>query len=87
MGDCRCAGGDAKTRRAVTLGSPGAEYLAALDELISLGYLRGILNKLAEIERLDTKHSEFVRVLRDLARQFQFDAMKELLRKMTDAAC
>lgn len=66
---------------------PGAEYLAALDELISLGYLRGILNKLAEIERLDTKHSEFVRVLRDLARQFQFDAMKELLRKMTDAAC
>jgi hypothetical protein len=51
-----------------------------------LGYLRGILNKLAEIERIDARHGEFVRVLRELARQFQFDAMKEILRKMRDAA-
>ncbi|MBK8889751.1 MAG: response regulator [Dechloromonas sp.] len=66
--------------------APGADHLAALDEVIQLGYLRGILNKLAEIERLGTQHGEFVRVLRDLARQFQFDAMKELLRKIRDAA-
>ena len=66
--------------------APGADHLAALDEVIQLGYLRGILNKLAEIERLDAQHGEFVRVLRDLARQFQFDAMKELLRKISDAA-
>ena len=66
--------------------APGADHLAALDEVIQLGYLRGILNKLAEIERLDAHHGEFVRVLRDLARQFQFDAMKELLRKIDDAA-
>jgi signal transduction histidine kinase/DNA-binding NarL/FixJ family response regulator len=65
---------------------PDEIELAALDELINLGYLRGILNKLAEIERLDASHGEFVRVLRDLARQFQFDAMKEILRKMRDAA-
>ncbi|MBS1157840.1 MAG: Response regulator receiver:ATP-binding region, ATPase-like:Histidine kinase N-terminal [Proteobacteria bacterium] len=65
--------------------APAAEHLAGLDELIGLGYLRGILNKLAEIERLDARHGEFVRVLRDLARQFQFDAMQELLRKMHDA--
>ncbi len=65
---------------------PDEPELAALDELINLGYLRGILNKLAEIERLDASHAEFVRVLRDLARQFQFDAMKEILRKMRDAA-
>ena len=64
---------------------PDETELAALDELINLGYLRGILNKLAEIERLDASHGEFVRVLRDLARQFQFDAMKEILRKMRDA--
>lgn len=63
---------------------PAASELAALDELINLGYLRGILNKLAEIERQDAKYGEFVRVLRDLARQFQFDAMKEILRKMRD---
>ncbi|MBS1138953.1 MAG: Response regulator receiver:ATP-binding region, ATPase-like:Histidine kinase N-terminal [Proteobacteria bacterium] len=65
---------------------PDETELAALDELITLGYLRGILNKLGEIERLDARHGEFVRVLRDLARQFQFDAMKEILRKMRDAA-
>ncbi|KXB32421.1 hybrid sensor histidine kinase/response regulator [Dechloromonas denitrificans] len=65
--------------------APGSEHLAALDELIGLGYLRGMLTKLAEIERLDPKHGEFVRVLRDLARQFQFDAMKEILRKMSHA--
>ena len=61
--------------------APAAEYLVALDELINLGYLRGILNKLGEIERLGGQHGEFVRVLRELARQFQFDAMKEILRK------
>jgi hypothetical protein len=31
-------------------------------------------------------HGEFVRILRDLARQFQFDTMKEILRKSRDAA-
>ncbi|MBI2276981.1 MAG: response regulator [Dechloromonas sp.] len=69
----------------VPLIAPDATHLAALDELIGLGYLRGILNKLAEIEKLAPDHHEFVRVLRDLARQFQFDPMKEILRKMRDA--
>jgi len=64
---------------------PGESDLAALDELVGLGYLRGILNKLGEIERRDVRHGEFVRVLRELARGFQFDAMKEILRKMRDA--
>jgi signal transduction histidine kinase/purine-cytosine permease-like protein/DNA-binding NarL/FixJ family response regulator len=61
--------------------APDAEHLTALEEVINLGYLRGILNKLGEIERLGAEHAEFVRVLRELARQFQFDAMKEILRK------
>jgi len=65
--------------------APPEAHLAALDELIGLGYLRGILAKLAEIEKIDPQHGEFVRVLRDLARQFQFDAMKELLRKLRNA--
>jgi signal transduction histidine kinase/purine-cytosine permease-like protein/ActR/RegA family two-component response regulator len=65
---------------------PGWQHLSALDELLTLGYVRGILNKLGEIERLDPAHGEFVRVLRDLARQFQFEAMKEVLRKGRDAA-
>lgn len=64
---------------------PAAAELAALDELIELGYPRGILDRLAEIERQNPAHGEFVRVLRELARQFQFDAMKEIIRKTRDA--
>jgi hypothetical protein len=66
-------------------GAARAAELEALVDLINLGYLRGILNKLGEIERQDTAHAEFVRVLRDLARQFQFDAMKEIIRKASNA--
>ena len=64
---------------------PGWEQLGALDELVSLGYLRGILNKLGEIERENPAHGEFVRVLRELARGFQFDAIKEIIGKARDA--
>jgi len=58
---------------------PEAE-LRALDELIELGFVRGILTRLAGIERLDPVYAEFVRVQRELARQFQFEAMREILR-------
>jgi signal transduction histidine kinase/CheY-like chemotaxis protein len=75
----------AAVQRPLPLVAPAREYLSALDELISLGYVRGILNTLAEIERADPAHGEFVRVLRALAREFQFDAMKEILRKARDA--
>ncbi|MDR1936652.1 MAG: response regulator, partial [Candidatus Accumulibacter sp.] len=67
------------------LAPPGREALAALDELADLGYVRGILDTLDEIERADPASGEFVGVLRGLARQFQFDAMKEILRKSRDA--
>jgi signal transduction histidine kinase/CheY-like chemotaxis protein/purine-cytosine permease-like protein len=66
--------------------APDPAQLAALGELIDLGYMRGILNKLDEIEKLADVHGEFVRVLRSLAGRFQFEAMKEVLRKSTDAS-
>lgn len=58
---------------------PPAAELRALDELIELGFLRGILARLADIERMAPEYAEFVRVQRELARQFQFDAMREIL--------
>jgi signal transduction histidine kinase/CheY-like chemotaxis protein/purine-cytosine permease-like protein len=63
---------------------PAPEHLTALRELIDLGYMRGILKKLDEIETLNTVHAEFVRVMRALAARFQFEAMKAILRKSTD---
>lgn len=64
---------------------PPAQGVRALEELIELGYLRGILAKLAEIENTYVECAEFVRLQRDLARQFQFDAMRALLRPSEDA--
>ncbi|MHB1187037.1 MAG: hybrid sensor histidine kinase/response regulator [Thiobacillus sp.] len=66
--------------------APDPVHLTALSELIDLGYMRGILNKLDEIERLADVHGEFVRVMRSLAGRFQFEAMKAILRKSTDAS-
>jgi signal transduction histidine kinase/CheY-like chemotaxis protein/purine-cytosine permease-like protein len=66
------------------LQAPPPEALRELNELIDLGYLRGILTKLAEIERSHPRCAEFVRVQRELARSFQFEAMIALSRKAED---
>ncbi|THF66628.1 hybrid sensor histidine kinase/response regulator [Pseudothauera nasutitermitis] len=58
---------------------PETAALHALDELIGLGYLRGILEKLDEIEAAQPACAEFVRRLRIQAREFQFDAMRSLV--------
>ena len=58
---------------------PPHEHLRSLDEQIELGYVRGILNKLDEIEKTDCSHVEFVDRMRQLAQQFQFDTMQKIL--------
>ncbi|MDR0701053.1 MAG: response regulator [Azoarcus sp.] len=60
---------------------PSPEILRALEEVIDLGFVRGIHARLDEIEALDLRHGEFVRVQRGLLRQFQFDAMRALLHR------
>ena len=54
---------------------PDAPQLAALRDLIQLGFYRGIMNKLAEIETQQPAAAPFVEDMRLLARQFQFEAM------------
>jgi CheY-like chemotaxis protein len=61
--------------------APSAQALHDLQELIELGYPRGILNQLDEIAAADPAHREFVEVMRRLAKQFQFDSMQEIIRK------
>ncbi|MHB1677422.1 MAG: hybrid sensor histidine kinase/response regulator [Sulfuriferula sp.] len=60
---------------------PPAEYLSRLDEQIELGYIRGILNVLEEVEKINGIYDEFVGRMRQLAGQFQFSAMREILRR------
>jgi signal transduction histidine kinase/CheY-like chemotaxis protein/purine-cytosine permease-like protein len=65
--------------RAAETARPPAEHLRALDELADLGYVRGLLDKLVEIEQLDPAYAAFVGRLRPMARQFQFEAIKDIL--------
>ena len=60
---------------------PDAEQLRALDALVSLGYFRGIVRKLDEIEAADPASSAFIAHLRVLAQRFQLDAMTHILRR------
>ncbi|SFV03192.1 Signal transduction histidine kinase [Polaromonas sp. YR568] len=54
---------------------PAAAQLAALQEVVTLGFYRGIMNTLAEIERQQPGTAAFVEDMRVLARQFQFEVM------------
>ena len=54
---------------------PDAASLQALREGVGLGYYRGILNTLADIERRQPACAGFVEEMRGLARQFRFEDM------------
>ena len=54
---------------------PTPAHLEALREVVNLGYYRGILNQLDEIEAAQPECTAWVSDLRTLARQFQFEAM------------
>ena len=58
---------------------PDAEQRAALLEVVNLGFYRGIMNTLDEIEKLQPQALKFVDHMRTLARQFQFEAMAQQL--------
>jgi CheY-like chemotaxis protein len=58
---------------------PDPSELAALLEVVNLGFYRGIMNKLAEIETRQPATRDFVEQMRVLARQFQFETMSQRL--------
>jgi hypothetical protein len=59
--------------------APPAVALIALDELVRLGYLRGIQRKLDAIEAEHPASAVFVDRLRTLARGFQLDTLAHLV--------
>ena len=54
--------------------------------MIDLGYFRGIVKQLDEIAANDPDCTPFVNHMRQLAQQFQLDAMTGVIRKAQDAA-
>ncbi|MDP3617853.1 MAG: response regulator, partial [Rhodoferax sp.] len=69
---------------AVALIYPEPKSLAALREVVGLGYYRGIMNKLDEIELSQAPCAPFVLEMRALAKQFQFEAMSQQLMQVCD---
>ncbi len=58
---------------------PPEHWRRALEELVTMGYVRGISRKLDEIEGLDSAYTGFVKTMRQRLQQFDFDAMNRLL--------
>ncbi len=65
---------------------PSRGELLALNDMVNLGYYRGIVGKLDQIEAANPQCAAFVARLRTLAREFQFDAITRILRKALDAS-
>ncbi|MFI4928085.1 MAG: hybrid sensor histidine kinase/response regulator, partial [Burkholderiales bacterium] len=64
---------------ALTGAWPRADLLAPLHNAVQLGYYRGILNQLEAIDAAQPECAGFTRELRELARQFHFDAIVRVL--------
>jgi signal transduction histidine kinase/purine-cytosine permease-like protein len=58
---------------------PGADLLAPLRSAVQLGYYRGILNQLDAIDAAQPECGAFTAAMRELARQFQFEAISRAL--------
>ena len=74
------------TAPALPMVMPSAERLRGLQEMIDLGYFRGIVKQLDEIAANDPDSAAFVQHMRQLAQQFQLDAMTGVIRKAQHAA-
>jgi len=63
------------------LSYPPAQFIEALSDLVSMGYVRGILEKLDEIEQLVDNYPGFINLARDLTRQFRLEALSDMLKE------
>jgi CheY-like chemotaxis protein len=65
---------------------PRAELAKPLEQAVQLGYYRGILNQLDAIEAAQPECAAFAEAMRELARQFQFEAIARELARAAPAA-
>lgn len=72
--------------RAEPIDVPPPERLAGLREALQLGYYRGVLRQLDEIEAADPAWRGFCEAQRPMALQFQFEAMLRGLARGGDPA-
>ncbi|OWQ87576.1 hybrid sensor histidine kinase/response regulator [Roseateles aquatilis] len=71
---------------AAPIAQPPPALLAGLREALELGYYRGVLRQLDDIEAADAGWRPFCESQRALARQFQFEAMLRALARVQNPA-
>ncbi len=62
--------------------NPPLQTLTELLELVNIGYIKGVNNKLDEIANQDEVYLDFVKRMQNLSRQFRLDEMKILLKEI-----
>jgi hypothetical protein len=72
---------DPATQNHAGLDFPSGEILRELAELASIGYVRGILKKVEEIEAAGQLHAEFAQLVRKFVGQFQLEALSRLIKE------
>jgi hypothetical protein len=60
---------------------PGEPHLRALQELVNIGYVRGIVKRLDQIETESPACAAFVARMRSMARGFRLDEMNGVLQR------
>ncbi|MET3183060.1 UNVERIFIED_ORG: signal transduction histidine kinase/purine-cytosine permease-like protein/FixJ family two-component response regulator [Variovorax guangxiensis] len=66
--------------------APSLARLRALEEAVGLGYFRGIMNQLDDIDAAQPECAAWTEAQRALARQFQFEAMSRALAEAVESA-
>lgn len=64
--------------------APPRLYLDELQRLINLGYIRGVNNKLEEIQAIDPHYENFVVIMKKMAQQFQLEVMKNFIEEIQE---
>ena len=64
---------------------PERDHLLALQQVVRLGYFRGILQQLQALQTACPQAGAFIAAQEKLARQYQFETMLRQLDKVLDA--
>ena len=68
-----------------SLALPAEPHLRALQELVNIGYVRGIVKRLDQIETESPACAAFVERMRAMARGFQLDEMNGVLTRALES--
>jgi len=77
---------DEQTSAAQRMTVPPADQLHDLLEVVRIGYVKGLLEKIERIERLDERYAPFAHLLRRLAHEFRLTEITEMVQARLESS-